>query len=345
MADKVQADMTETILVTGGSGFVAGWCIVRLLEAGHTVRATLRDLSKAEAVRRAVMTMVDPGERLSFVRADLTSDDGWDAALEGCDRVLHVASPLGSDGTESLEALTRPARDGTLRVLAAAKRADVKRVVVTSSCAAATPRDTAREGLADETVWTDPQDPNLNAYRKSKAIAERAAWDWMHAHWDPTRLTTVLPAAVFGPILSREAMSSVALIQGLLNGRPPGVPRVGLNVVDVRDVADLHVRAMAAPQAEGRRFIAAGPFMWMRELTETLRARLGDRAVRVPRRQMPDVVVRLLAVFVAQMRPLVPMIGRRISFSAQAAEQTLDWRARPAGDTLQDCAESLQSIA
>lgn len=343
--DKVQKDMAETVLVTGGSGFVAGWCIVRLLEAGHTVRATLRDLGKAEAVRQAVAAVVDPGQRLSFVKADLTLDDGWDDAVAGCDRVLHVASPLGFDGADDLEALTRPARDGTLRVLAAAKRADVKRVVITSSCAAATPRDTTRDGLTDETVWTDPQDPNLNAYRKSKAIAERAAWDWAHAHWDPARVTTVLPAAVFGPVLSKEAMSSVALIQGLLNGRPPGVPRVGLNVVDVRDVADLHIQAMAAPQAEGRRFIAAGPFMWMRDLTEILRERLGPGAARVPRRQMPDVVVRLLAVFVAQMRPLVPMIGRRISFSARAAEQALGWRARPAGDTLQDCAESLSRIA
>ena len=333
--------MGETVLVTGGSGFVAGWCIVRLLEAGHTVRATLRDLGKAETVRRAVAAVVDPDDRLSFVKADLMSDDGWDEAMAGCTRVLHTASPLGSDGTDDLEALTRPARDGTLRVLGAAKRADVERVVVTSSCAAATPRDTTREGLADESVWTDPQDPNLNAYRRSKAIAERAAWDWMRTHWDPARMTTILPAAVFGPILSRAAMSSVALIQGLLNGRPPGVPRVGLNVVDVRDVADLHVRAMTAPEAEGRRFIAAGPFMWMRDLTEMLHDRLGDRAARVPRRQMPDVLVRLLAVFAPQMRPLIPMIGRRISFSAQAAEQTLGWRARPTRDTLQDCAESL----
>lgn len=332
--------MTHTVLVTGGSGFIAGWCIVQLLEQGHAVRATVRRLDKGEAVRAAVARTGVATDRLSFVEADLTADAGWDAAMAGVDRVLHVASPLGGQG-ESLEALVAPARDGTIRVLKAATQAGVERIVVTSSCAAATPRDTSGDTSSDETTWSDPSDPRLDPYRKSKAIAEKAAWDWMAAHSDPGRMVTVLPAAVFGPVLSREAMSSVALIDGLLQGRPPMTPRVGFNVVDVRDVAALHLLAMTAPEAAGQRFIAAGERLWMRDVAAILRRGLGAQAARVPRRDMPDWMVRLLARFVPAMRALVPMIGRRHSFSGAKAQTELGWHARPAEDTILDCGRSV----
>jgi len=334
--------MTQTVLVTGGSGFIAGWCIAQLLQQGYAVRATVRSLSKSDTVRATVARAGVDTARLSFVEADLTADAGWDAAMAGVDYVMHVASPLGRGG-EDLEALVGPARDGTIRVLKAATQADVKRIVVTSSCAAATPRDTSGETSSDETVWTDVSDPKLDAYRKSKAIAEKAAWDWMSEYDDPSRMATVLPAAVFGPILSREAMSSVGLIEGLLNGRPPMTPRIGFNVVDVRDVAALHIRAMTAPEAVGQRFIAAGQRMWMRDVAAVLRRELGAAAARVPKRDMPDWMVRLMAVFVGAMRPLVPMIGRRHSFSAAKAERLLGWTARPAETTIADCAESLEA--
>lgn len=332
--------MTGTVLVTGGSGFIAGWCIVGLLDRGYAVRATVRSLSKGEAVRAAVGRAGADTGRLSFVEADLTRDDGWDAVVQGCDYVLHVASPLGGQG-ESLEDLVKPAREGTLRVLAAATRAKVRRIVVTSSCAAVTPREVLGDTTSDETLWSDLEDPNLDPYRKSKTIAEKAAWAWMEEHDDPSRMTTILPAAVFGPILSREAMSSVALIDGLLNGRPPAIPRIGFNVVDVRDVADLHILAMTTAEAGGQRFIAAGQRMWMADVAEVLRRRLGERARRVPSRRMPDWLVRMLAAFVPRMRTLAPMIGRRHSFSAIKAGRVMGWKARPAVTTIVDCAESL----
>ncbi len=332
--------MTQTVLVTGGSGFIAGWCVAQLLGQGYAVRATVRSDDKADIVRQTVGKAGADLSRLSFAIADLTQDAGWNEAAQGCDYVLHVASPLGRD-TQDLEALVRPARDGTIRVLKAAKAANVKRVVVTSSCAAVTPRDTSGVVEVDETSWADPSDPNLDNYRRSKAVAEKAAWDWMSEHDDPARMTTVLPAAVFGPILSREAMSSVALIDGLMNGRPPMTPRVGFNVVDVRDVADLHIRAMTTPEAAGQRLIAAGERMWMGDVAAILRRRLGARAAKVPKRDMPDWLVRLMARFVPLMKPLVPMIGRRISFSSAKAQAMTGWKPRPAEATIVECAESL----
>ncbi|GAA5186953.1 aldehyde reductase [Rugosimonospora acidiphila] len=329
--------MTETVLVTGGTGFVAGWCVVELLERGYAVRTTVRDPAKREAVRRAT----GGGDRLTFATADLTGDDGWDAAMAGCDYVLHVASPLGADGHGGPDALTGPARDGTLRVLRAATRAGVRRVVMTSSTAAATPR--LASGVSDETVWTDPDDPNLTAYRRSKVLAERAAWDFMDAYNGGTTLSTVLPVAVFGPLLSPGNASSVDVIARLLAGRPPVVPRFGFAIVDVRDLADLHLRAMTSPAAAGERFIGAGEFRWLSEIAETLRSRLGDRAARVPTRGVPDVAVRALARFVPALRTLTPLLGRELAFSSAKARRVLGFSPRPAAETVVDCAESLDA--
>jgi nucleoside-diphosphate-sugar epimerase len=335
--------MADRVLVTGGSGFIAGWCIVGLLKAGHRVRTTIRGEGKAEAVRAAVAAGGAPTDALEFAVVDLTRDAGWDEAVRDCVYVLHVASPLPMGGTPDLATLVGPARDGTLRVLAAALKADVKRVVVTSSCAAVTPRDVRGDSVSDETTWSALDDPNLDAYRKSKTIAERAAWDWAAEHGVTDRLTTILPAAVFGPILSRGAMSSVNLIDGLLKGRPSVMPRIGFNVVDVRDVADLHIRAMTAPEAAGQRFIASGERMWMSDVAAILKTTPGIDSSRVPSRRMPDWAARLLATFVPQVRAVAPMIGRRHSFSGEKARRLLGFAPRPTRETLADCAASLQT--
>jgi dihydroflavonol-4-reductase len=332
--------MAETVLVTGGTGFVAGWCIIELLRRGYAVRTTVRSLSREPAVRASVATEADPGDRLSFCAADLTRDDGWDAAVAGCDHVLHVASPLGRDASKDADALLAPAREGTLRVLRAATRAGVKRVVMTSAAAAARPPQGA-DRISDETVWTDPTDRRFDAYRLSKILAERAAWDFMAASSGRTTFTTVLPSAVFGPVLTRENLGSVRVIQSLLEGRPPGIPRLGFFVVDVRDLAAVHVRAMAAPQAAGERFLATGDFMWMRDIAATLRDRLGARAAKVPTRALPDFAVRLLSLFIPQMRMLTPDLGRRNEVTSEKAKRLLGFAPRPATTTVVDCAESL----
>jgi dihydroflavonol-4-reductase len=332
--------MTETVLVTGGTGFVAGWCIVKLLERGYTVRTTLRALSKEATVRAAVASQTDAGGRLSFLAADLTSDDGWDAAMAGCDYVLHVASPLGTGVEKGRDSLTAPARDGTLRVLRAAARASVKRVVMTSAAATARP-PLASGKVSDETVWADPDDPQFDAYRVSKIRAERAAWDFMATIDGPTEFTTVLPGAVFGPILMPENMGSVQIIERLLQGRPAAVPRLGFWIVDVRDLADLHIRAMTSQEAAGQRFIATGDFLWMAEIAAALRAGLGHRAAKVPSRQLPNFAVKLLLPFMPHLRTLAPLLGRRFPLTSEKARKVLGFSPRPATATVVDCAENL----
>lgn len=332
--------MVETVLVTGGTGFVAGWCIVELLQRGYAVRTTLRDLSKEPSVRAAVASGGASSDRLTCVAADLTREQGWDAAVAGCDYALHVASPLGRSAARDPEELIGPARGGTLRVLRAATDAGVKRVVMTSAAAAARPPHRSQR-ISDETVWTDPHDRKFDAYRLSKILAERAAWDFVAALGKPTVLTTILPSAVFGPVLTTEKLGSVLIIHGLLHGRPPRIPRFGFWVVDVRDLAAVHIRAMTSPEAAGQRFLAAGEFMWMEEIARTLRAELGSLARKVPTRRAPDAAIRLLALFKPQTRMLALDLGRRNELTTEKARRVLGFSARPASTTLVDCARSL----
>ena len=336
--------MTETVLVTGGTGFVASWCIVELLQRGFAVRTTVRSLSKEQAVRAAISTAIDPGDRLTFFAADLTSDVGWDAAVAGCDYVLHVASPLGWDNPKDPDALIVPARDGALRVLRAATQAAVKRVVLTSACAAASPPLASADSMNDETLWTDPENGQLNAYQKSKTLAERAAWQFMKGYHGPTTLTTILPGAVFGPVLSAENLGSVQVIGRLLQGRLPGNPRLGFEVVDVRDLADVHIRAMTEAQAAGQRFIAAGSFLWMTDISKTLHSKLGRAARKVPTRTLPDFVFRFLSAFDPMLREVTPRLGRKHLHTSEKAQRLLGWQQRPAAVTVVDCAESLMTL-
>ena len=332
--------MVETVLVTGGTGFVAGWCIVELLRRGYAVRTTLRSLSKEPVVRAAVATAADSSDRLTFFAADLTKDEGWDVAVAGCDYVLHVASPLGGDTPRDRNALIAPARDGTLRVLRAATKAGVKRVVMTSAVATARPPHGSNR-VSDETVWADPEDRQFDAYRRSKILAERAAWDFMAENTGSTTFTTILPGAVFGPVLTKENLGSVQLIQRLLEGRPAGIPRLGFWVVDVRDLADLHIRAMIAAEAAEQRFIAVGDFMWMEDIAKTLRLKLGSRASKVPTRRLPNFVVRFLSSFIPLLRTLTPSLGRVNALTSEKARHVLGFSPRPATTTVVDCAESL----
>ena len=329
--------MAQTVLVTGGTGFIAGWCIVQLLERGYAVRTTVRDAAKEQRVRAAVRGNTD---RLSIVVADLNDDRGWDAAVAGCDYVLHVASPLGGGAVKDRHALVAPARDGTLRVLRAAAKAGVKRVVMTSAAATARPPLTS-DRVSDETIWADPEDPQFDAYRVSKILAERAAWDFMQSEGKASMLTTILPGAVFGPLRDAENLGSVQIIHGMLRGRPGALPRLGFWIVDVRDLADLHIRAMTAAAAAGQRFIAAGEFMWMEGMAKTLRAQLGEQGAKVPTRRLPDFVVRLLLPFMANLRTLAPLLGRRFPINTDKSRKVLAFAPRPAAATLVDCARSL----
>jgi nucleoside-diphosphate-sugar epimerase len=242
------------VLVTGGAGYLGGWCVVRLLQGGWDVRATVRDLAREAELRAAISTEVDPGERLDVVRADLMSDAGWAEAAAGCDYVLHVASPFPATAPSDPEELIRPAREGTLRVLRAAVAAGVRRVVVTSSVAAiayghGAERYTASATPMTEADWTNIDGPHVSAYAKSKTLAERAAREFIAREGGATELVTVNPSGIFGPTLGRDIGTSLIIVERLLKGSMPGLPRLGFQVVDVRDTADLHVTVMTAEGA------------------------------------------------------------------------------------------------
>jgi nucleoside-diphosphate-sugar epimerase len=330
--------MTDTVLATGGSGYLAGHVIRRLLDDGHRVRTTLRTLDREAEVR----AWIDRGaDELSFTAADLTSDGGWPAAVAGCDYVLHIASPFPPQQPNNEDELITPAREGTLRVLNAAAGGGVRRVVVTSSFAAIgySPKPS---GLPyDENDWTDAT-AQQSPYVKSKTFAERAAWEFAAQHPDGPELTVINPVGIFGPVLGPNYATSVGIIRILLDGRLPLVPRSSFAVVDVRDVADLEVTAMASPRAAGERFLAAaGQPLALPEVARILRARLGDDARRVPTREAPDWLIRVAARFVPTLDSFAATLGEPKPICTAKATNALGWQPRPAADTVVDTAESL----
>jgi dihydroflavonol-4-reductase len=332
---------SPTVLVTGASGFLGGWCVVEALERGYEVRASVRNASRERELRTMIEAQRGSSAGMSIVEADLSSDDGWEQAVSGCDYVLHVASPFPPAQPKDPDELIVPAREGTLRVLRASLAAGVRRVVVTSSVAAV--RNFAGP-LPDrpltEEDWTDPDLPGLSPYPRSKTIAERAAWELAREQGATERLAVVNPSAILGPALSAHRSSSLQLIERLLAGMP-GMPRLSFSVVDVRDVAELHLLAMSAPEAAGERFLAVGPSLWISDMAQILREQLGTGAEKVPRRTFPDALVRLAARFDPALRSFTGDLGKRILLSNDKAKQRLGWEPRPVQETLVDCANSL----
>jgi nucleoside-diphosphate-sugar epimerase len=329
------------VLVTGGSGFVGAQVILQLVRAGHQVRTTVRNLTRESAVRAMLKAGgQEPGDSLSFFAADLESDAGWREATAGCDYVVHVASPIPVNAPKHEDELIVPARDGTLRVLRAARDASVKRVVMTSTCGAIYYGHPPQKAPFDETSWTIVNS-DLTAYVKSKVIAERAAWDFIASEGRGLELSVVNPAGIFGPVLAPDYSSSIELIKRLMNGMP-GAPRIYFGIVDVRDVADLHLRAMAHPSAKGERFIAvSGDSISMVDIARMLRARLGTSARRVPRFQLPDWTVRLAARRDPSVRQLLPLLGKIRNASSEKARRVLGWSPRSNEEALVATAESL----
>ncbi|HEX8123646.1 MAG TPA: aldehyde reductase [Solirubrobacteraceae bacterium] len=330
----------QLVLVTGGSGFIGAHCIKRLHADGYRVRTTVRSLEREAEVRG----MVGDGP-LEFAVADLNDDAGWAEAVAGCAYVLHVASPFPLGVPKHEDELIVPARDGALRVLRAARDAGVRRVVLTSSFAAIGYGHDDTEQVADERRWTDVAGPNVGAYAKSKTLAERAAWDFVESEGGSLELAAVNPVAVLGPLLGPDASTSVELVKRLIDGSMPGTPKVAFGIVDVRDVADLHVRAMTAPEAAGERFLAIGEdFRWASELAEWLREALPERAKKIPKRALPNVLVRVASVFDGSLRQLVPELGRRKRATNEKARTVLGWRPRTDREATVATAESLLAL-
>jgi nucleoside-diphosphate-sugar epimerase len=339
-----EADMTgELVLVTGGSGFIGAHCILQLLHAGYRVRTTVRSLTREGDVRAMLeVGGAAPGEALSFAAADLESDAGWPAAVAGCAFVLHVASPFPAGAPKHEDELIVPARDGALRVLRAARDAGVKRVVLTSSFAAVGYGHAPRDQPFSETDWTDPGGRRLGAYAKSKTLAERAAWEFIARDGGALELAVVNPVAVFGPVLGPDFSTSVQLLQLLMDGRMPRCPRLSFGIVDVRDVADLHLRAMRNPAAKAERFLAvAGESMSIQEISLLLRARMGKAAARAPTKVMPDWMVRVASLFSPALAQVVPELGKIKNISNEKARRVLGWTPRSNADAIVATAESL----
>jgi nucleoside-diphosphate-sugar epimerase len=332
--------------VTGGSGFIGSHAILQLLEAGHTVRTTVRSLPREDTVREMLSVGGgDPGPELSFVEADLEEDRGWTSAVAGCDAVLHVASPFPPSVPEDEDELVRPAREGTLRVLRAARDAGVRRVVLTSSFAAVGYGHEPRAEPFDETSWTRLDGRGVSPYVKSKTLAERAAWDFVDREGGGMELAVVNPVAVLGPVLGPKYAASVLLVKRLLDGAFPACPRIAFGVVDVRDVVDLHIRAMESPAAAGERFLAtAGPVLSSAEMARMLKRRLGEAARRAPTREFPNWVVRLIGLFNGEIRSITPELGRRKEASSEKARRVLGWEPRSREDALVASAESLREL-
>jgi nucleoside-diphosphate-sugar epimerase len=335
----------STVLVTGGSGFIGSHCILQLLTAGHQVRTTVRSLKREPEVRAMLKEGgADPQSysRLSFFAADLEDDAGWSEAVAGCDYVLHVASPFPSNVPKNDDDLIVPAREGALRVLRAARDAGVKRVVLTSSFAAIGYGHPPQDAPFNETDWTDLTADGLTAYVKSKTIAERAAWDFIAREGGKLELSVVNPVGVFGPVLGPDYSTSILIVQRMMDGAVPGLPKLCFGAVDVRDVADLHIRAMTHPAAKGERFLAiAGDFLSMIEIAKLLKRRLGAAAKRVPTRQLPNWLVRLASLRDPAVKQILPELGKMKNATNEKARRMLGWAPRSNEEAIVATAESL----
>ena len=335
----------ETVLVTGGSGFVGAHCILQLLEAGYMVRTTVRSLGRETEVRE-MLTAAGAGSlaELRFFAADLLKDDGWSDAVAGCDFVLHVASPFPTTQPRDEDELIVPAREGALRVLRAARDAKVKRVVLTSSFAAIGYSAPPANGVFTEEDWTDPTD-RVTPYVKSKTLAEWAAWDFIDSEGGSLELAVINPVGILGPALSSDLSSSVELVVGLMKGAMPGMPKLSFGIVDVRDVASAHLLAMTNPNAAGQRFLAiAGEPMTMAEVAEVLRTKMPDTAGKVPTRILPNTLVRVLSVPIPRMRELLPQLGKVKRASNKKARTVLGWSPRSNEDAILATAQSLVDL-
>jgi nucleoside-diphosphate-sugar epimerase len=310
------------------------------------VRTTVRNLAREGEVRVMLRAGgAEAGDRLAFFAADLMGDVGWPEAVNGCEFVLHVASPFPPTVPKNENELIVPAREGALRVLRAARDAGAKRVVLTSSFAAIGYGHMPRTTPFDETDWTDPNGPDVQPYAKSKTLAERAAWDFIAREGGGLELSVVNPVGVFGPVLGADYSTSILLIQRLMDGAMPGCPRLSFGVVDVRDVADLHLRAMTDAAAKGERFLAvSGDFMSILDIAKVLKARMGAAARHVPTRQIPDWLVRLAALRDPAVKQILPELGKVKNATSAKAQRLLGWTPRSWEEAIVATAESLQRL-
>ncbi len=321
-------EIKETVLVTGGTGFVGSHCIVQLLQKGYNVKTTLRSIKrKGEVIEMLKNGGITSFENLTFVETDLTKDDNWDEAAKGCSYVLHVASPILLNLPKDENEMIRPAVDGALRVLKAARDAGVKRVVMTSNFGAVGYSHKDPHTPITEADYTDPNEKGLSSYNKSKVLAERAAWNFIKSEGGNLELTTINPVAIFGPSLGPDISSGFELLRNLLDGSMKAVPDLPLNIIDVRDVADLHIRAMTIQEAKGERFLAlAGGCITMPQIASFLKKNMPEAAKKISSKRLPVWIVSAGGIFSPQMRNVASMLkAKRDNVSNEKAKRILEW--------------------
>ena len=334
----------KTVFVTGASGFIAKHIVLKLLNAGYHVTGSVRSLDRAAEIRDAVTPHLnDAGDletRLGFAVLDLTSDQGWDAALSGADALIHTASPFPMVQPDDEEQVIRPAVDGALRALRAARSAGIGRVVMTSSSVAIAGTDlpVGRDAYREDD-WTDVTRVGTTPYAKSKTLAEQAAWDFVQNQAPQIALTVINPVFVLGPPLDDNYGTSIGVVERLLRARDPMLPRIGFPTVDVRDVAEMHLRALTNEASIGKRIIAVDRFIWFHEMAKVLKAAYPDR--RIVTRQAPNFAVRILAVFDKAVRSVVPTLGQRHEVSGARAREVMGMEFIDAGDAVRAAAAVL----
>lgn len=332
----------KPVLVTGGSGFIAVHCILKLLQQGYTVRTTLRSLSRQDEVKQMLKVGgISSFDNLSFIEANLSDDKNWDEAVKGCEYVLHVASPTPAIKFKHEDELINPAKNGVLRVLKASRNANVKRVVLTSAFGAIGVGHKNRTTPYTENDWSN-LDANVHPYQKSKTIAEKTAWDFIKNDGGNLELSTVNPVGVMGPILGADYSHSHQMIRQMLEGEIKACPKITSCYVDVRDVADLHLLAMTHPKAKGERFLAtAGNALSMLDVAKILKRRLGDDAKKVPTKELPNWLLRIAALRNPSLKMLVTLLGQYMQGSGEKAKKLLNWSPGSSEDAIVATAESL----
>jgi dihydroflavonol-4-reductase len=337
--------MNKKVLLTGISGYIGNHCAVELLKHGYSVRGSVRSLSKSQKVIDAIKKEVDPKDNLEFCELNLLSDAGWDAAMKDCEYVLHVASPFINSEPKDENEYIRPAVDGTMRALLAAKKAGVKRVVLTSSMVSML-GDSAQSMDVTPETWTNVDAKNTSAYSKSKTLAEKAAWDFIHAQTDatPMELTVVNPGPVFGPSLSGDLSgTSMTMFKQMLTGKMPMVPQAGINMSDVRDIAKIHVLALENEKANGKRFIVTTekPYAFQ-ELAQLLKSNGYDK---VSTKLAPNFLLKAMGYVNREARSMRAFIGKTYTGDVTSTMEVFDWKPIAFEKTILDTAKCIDELA
>jgi len=323
-------DTNQKVLVTGGTGFVAIHSILQLLNRGYQVRTTVRSIKSKDKIFEMLKNGgITDFSKLDFIEADLTSDNNWPEAMIDCNYVLHIASPIFLRLPKNEDEMIRPAVDGTLRVLKAAREAGVKRVVMTSNFGAVGYSHKDKNTLITEESWTNPDEKGLSTYNKSKVLAEKAAWNFMKTEGGSLELSVINPMGIFGPSLSPDLSSGFEMLKKLLDGTMKAIPDIRLGIVDVRDVAELHILAMENPEAKGQRFLAlAGGTMSLLEIVKLLKIKMPYTVEKASTKSLPTFIIRLTALFNDQARAILPLTGIYRQASNEKAKTVLGWKPR-----------------